>query len=53
MGAEHHRLGAVLEGVLDGGEGADDARGVRDAAARVLGHVEVAPANGVKYVTSG
>ena len=43
MGAEHHRLGAVLEGVLDGGEGAHDARWVRDGARSVLRHIEIAP----------
>ena len=37
-------LGTVFQRVLYGGEGADDARRVGDGAVRVLGHVEVAPA---------
>jgi hypothetical protein len=38
---EHHRLGAVLNGILDGGDGADDALIVGNALLRVERHVKV------------
>ncbi len=43
MGAEHHRLGPVVQAVLDGGEGRHNAGVVRDLPL-LLRHVEVAPA---------
>ena len=43
MGAEHDRLGPVVQAVLDGGEGRHNAGIVRDLPL-LLRHVEVAPA---------
>lgn len=41
VGHEHNGLGAIVDGVLDGGDGADDALGVSDLLVGVEGHVEV------------
>jgi hypothetical protein len=41
MGHEHHGLGAIVDGVLDGGDGADNALGVGDILVAVEGDVEV------------
>jgi hypothetical protein len=43
VGAEHHRLGPVVQAVLDGGEGRHNAGVVRDLPL-LLRYVEVAPA---------
>jgi hypothetical protein len=41
MGHEHHGLGTIVDGVLDGGDGADDALGVGDVLVAVERDVEV------------
>jgi hypothetical protein len=41
VGHEDHGLGAILDGVLDGGDGAGDALGVGDLLVGVKGDVEV------------
>jgi hypothetical protein len=41
VGHEHDGLGAVVEGILDGGDGADDALVVGDVLVLVEGDVEV------------